>query len=167
MEHSATELADFCRRNVPRGAHLVGHSLGGLLILRMLQETGWNLPGRLLFLGTPLKGSAAARRAASWPWPGFDRLLGHAEPHLGKGHGSWPTDRESGMIAGTRSFGLGILVGGLERPNDGTVVVAETRHSGLTDRVEMPVTHTGMLYSGDVARQAAAFLQTGRFSGPA
>jgi hypothetical protein len=150
---------------VNRGAHLVGHSLGGLLILQMLLDSGWGAPGRLLFLGTPLQGSAVARRVGSWP--GMERLLGHAEGPLGAGHRGWPSDRESGMIAGTMPiFGLGLLAGGLARPNDGTVAVSETVHPGLTDRIELRVTHTGMLYSQAVARQAAEFLRHGRFSRP-
>jgi len=68
------------------------------------------------------------------------------------------------MIAGTKSFGLGFFTGGLERPNDGTVAVSETDHPRLTDRLTLPVTHTGMLYSKTVARQAAEFLRHGRFA---
>jgi len=78
---SAARLHGFCRQRAPQGAHLVGHSLGGLLILHMLIDSGWDAPGRLLFLGTPLRGSAVARRVGSWP--GMERLLGHAEGPLG------------------------------------------------------------------------------------
>lgn len=161
---SAARLRDFCQREAPGGAHLLGHSLGGLLILAMLDGPGRTAPGRLLFLGTPLKGSAVARRVRDWP--GVSALIGHAGGPLDSGLGSWPRDRDTGMIAGTLPIGLGRLAGGLARPNDGVVTVAETDHPGLDARLELPVSHTGMLYSAAVARQAARFLREGRFDQP-
>jgi hypothetical protein len=68
------------------------------------------------------------------------------------------------MIAGSRSFGLGLLLGGLGEPGDGTVAIAETRAEGLRQHLVLPVTHTGMLFSKDVAREVACFLQVGSFS---
>ena len=141
--------------------HFLGHSLGGLLILMMMQNTAWNRPGRLLFLGTPLNGSAVARRAAGWP--GGEHLFGMATERLASGALHWPEGREAGMIAGTQALGLGRVAGGLEVPNDGTVSVIETRNPNLSDRLEIAVTHTGLLYSREVAAQSAAFLSTGRF----
>ena len=44
--------------------HLVGHSLGGLLALRACLD-GELPPGRIVCLGSPLKGSAAARGFAA------------------------------------------------------------------------------------------------------
>lgn len=161
LHASAADLATFCRRHAPAGAHLVGHSLGGLLILEMLRQGAWQAPGRLLLLGTPLRGSAVVQRVANWP--GMDRLFGHAGDPLHTGQAAWPQGREVGMIAGTRRFGLGLLTGSLDSPHDGTVAVSETRHPGINDRIELPVTHTGMIFSGEVARQAAAFLRTGSF----
>jgi hypothetical protein len=140
----------------------MGHSLGGLLILQMLARGQWRQPGKLLFLGSPLNGSAVARRAEHWP--GANLLLGHARGRLFHGQAGWPEQRTSGMIAGTRAAGLGRLVGGLDKPNDGTVSVVETRHPGLTEHISLPVTHTGMLFSAQVARQANSFLSRGRFT---
>ncbi len=162
LETSAERLFELCQRDFPRGAHLVGHSLGGLLILQMLRDSGWDRPGHLLFLGTPLAGSAVARRAAQWP--GADTLLGHSIGPLAEGERDWPPGRLAGMIAGTRPLGLGVLTGGLEKPHDGTVSVAETRHPGLDAHIQLPVSHSGMLFSPAVARQAIGFLTRGRFS---
>ena len=41
--------------------HLVGHSLGGVVIARMLEEAPLSRPGRVAMLGAPMAGSAAAR----------------------------------------------------------------------------------------------------------
>ena len=72
-------------------------------------------------------------------------------------------DHEIGIIAGTKSLGMGRLIGGLSRPNDGTVALAETRMSGVTRRLELPVSHFGMLFSNRVAKAACRFLSSGRF----
>jgi pimeloyl-ACP methyl ester carboxylesterase len=44
--------------------HLLGHSLGGLLIQRCLASYPMRQPGRVVFLGSPVAGSRAARRLA-------------------------------------------------------------------------------------------------------
>ena len=161
LETTAARLAGVCRARAERPVHLVGHSMGGLVILNMLCRDGDAADGRVVLLGTPLDGSSVARRVAGWP--GANRLLGRAAGPLTQGHGQWPEGREIGMIAGTAPFGLGVFAGGIGRPHDGTVTVAETRHAGLTDHRELPVTHTGMLYSRVVADQVAHFLRHGRF----
>ncbi len=74
-----------------------------------------------------------------------------------------PPGTEAGIIASTRSLGLGGLLGGLPRPNDGTVAVAETRLPGASDFITLPVTHSGMLLSAACAAQVAHFLAQGRF----
>ncbi len=161
LADSAGRLQALCDSECAAGAHLVGHSLGGLLILQMLAEDRWRGPGRILFLGTPLTGSAVARRAVNWP--GASLLLGQAADPLVRGSAVWPRNRDTAMIAGTRPIGLGLISGGLAAPHDGTVSVTETRHPGLATRLEMPVTHTGLIYSAPVARQVAAFLGRGKF----
>jgi hypothetical protein len=134
--------------------------LGGLVVLQMLAEAE-DLPGgRVVLLGSPLRGSAVARRAARVP--GGRRLLGAALDTLDRG-GEIAAAHEIGMIAGTRGVGLGLLVGGTGGPGDGTVAVAETQADGLADCIELSVTHTGMLGSPAVARQVEAFLRRGRF----
>jgi len=50
-----------------------------------------------------------------------------------------------------------------DEDSDGTVAVSETRMPGATDFVTLPVSHTGMMLSARVAREAGVFLQTGRF----
>ena len=60
-------------------------------------------------------------------------------------------------------MGLGIVAGGARLKSDGTVLADESRHPGLSDHVEIHTSHTGMLFSAEVARQAAAFLRAGRF----
>jgi hypothetical protein len=68
-----------------------------------------------------------------------------------------------GSLAGTRRFGLGAVLNDLQGANDGVVRVEETRLPGLADHLTLPVSHSGMLVSGEVARQCTAFLLDGTF----
>ncbi|RMD78433.1 MAG: alpha/beta hydrolase, partial [Gammaproteobacteria bacterium] len=133
--------------------HLVAHSLGGLVAERALAHLPGPPRGRVLALGTPFRGSQAARRLLARPWG--RRLLGVNGPLLAAGipcwHGPWPLD----VLAGTRPIGWGrLLAGPLEGPHDGSVRLAETRVPGLASHTVLRVSHMEMLWSGAVARWA-------------
>ena len=70
---------------------------------------------------------------------------------------------EIGVLAGTRSIGLGRVVLDLPRPNDGVVTVDETRLPGAADFIALPLAHSEMLASRRCAGQIIAFLESGRF----
>lgn len=161
LDGHAAGLWKFAREAAADSVHFVAHSLGGLVTLRMLGQFDGVAHGRVVLLGSPLGGSVAARKAARIP--GAGKLLGGIRFTLHEGYGHIPPGRETGMIAGTRGIGLGLLVGGVGGRGDGTVALSETRTTGLADRIELPVTHTGMLYSKKVAHQAAYFLRSGGF----
>jgi pimeloyl-ACP methyl ester carboxylesterase len=144
--------------------HLVGHSLGGVLIRALLQFHPSQKPGRVVTLGSPHGGSTTAqrkRRSRVWRW-----MMGRGVAQMGTGV-DWPLpEREFGVVAGRRSFGLGrISREKLALPNDGLLTEAETRLAGAADFLALPVSHSGMLFSPDVARAVAAFLGEGRFRG--
>jgi pimeloyl-ACP methyl ester carboxylesterase len=145
--------------------HLVGHSLGGLVILKLFEtEAGARLPpGRIVFLGSPLNGSRAAANLARMP---FGKILlgrGVREELLSPRERRWRGQRDLGVIAGSLSVGLGKLVGTRGAPNDGTIFVDETQLAGISQHLVMPVSHTGLPFSKSVARQTGAFLHSGRF----
>lgn len=160
-ERSAQALADYCSQSDCDTQHLLGHSLGGLVVLAMLRQGGCRPPGRVLLLGTPLNGSAVARRFAEFPFGAW--LLGHSRGLLSEG-APGVVDVRCGMIAGTRGVGLGQLSGARLGPSDGTVALAETDHPCVAERIELPVSHTGLLLSKAVARQAAHYLAMGHFA---
>ncbi|HXE38009.1 MAG TPA: alpha/beta fold hydrolase [Azonexus sp.] len=145
--------------------HLVGHSLGGLLILSLLARGRDERPGRLgrvVLLGSPALGSHAAARLEAMAWG--TRMLGHSLPAwLAEPLPTLPPGVEIGVIAGTRCLGLGRLLGGLPRPNDGVVAVAETRLPGVADFITLPLSHAGMLLSTASTDQVVHFLAEGRF----
>lgn len=142
--------------------HFVAHSLGGLLLRQFFHDFPHQRRGRVVTLGTPHRGSTAARRLARWRLGRL--LLGRSlQPGLLGGLAGWPAGREIGVIAGDRGLGLGRLLGGLPRPNDGVVAVAESHLPGETDYRLFHVGHTGLLFSAPVASAVCRFLRDGRF----
>ena len=141
--------------------HVLAHSLGGLVALRALQLHPEVPVRRVVCLGSPLCGSAAATGLSRRPLAAAS--LGRSADLLQRGCGRWDGAAEIGVIAGNRPLGLGRYFGRLEGPSDGTVAVAETRLAGLADHIVIPASHTGLLFSAEAARQATAFLQHGQF----
>lgn len=142
--------------------HLVGHSLGGLVIRHALQRAPYLPSGRVVTLGTPHHGSRIAallrRRHLGW-------MLGASRRRALYGDvPQWPSGRELGTIAGDRPFGLAQLIARLPAPNDGVVGVAEASCSEASDACVLPVSHSGMLFSAQVVRQIDRFLLSGHFA---
>jgi pimeloyl-ACP methyl ester carboxylesterase len=164
LRSNAARLHDFLGRVPGASVHLVGYSLGGLVIRALFHFLPEQRPGRIVLLGSPQSGNRAAQTLAR---SRVGRaLLGRAVAELIAGtpqHWIWPA-RETGVIAGSRSVGLGRLVTRLSVPNDGSVAVDETDIPGVQDRLVLPVAHSAMLLAAAVARQVSAFLQSGRFA---
>jgi pimeloyl-ACP methyl ester carboxylesterase len=163
IAENAERLARYCRELAAPRVNLVGHSMGGLIVLRALDSATGFTPGRIVLTGTPVAGSFAARRLAGLP--GGRAALGRSMPEWMESatyaarHGS-----EIGVIAGRTPVGIGRIVApDLERPCDGVVSVAETRFAGMRDHIVLNVSHSGILVSRAVARQICAFLRDGRF----
>ena len=142
-------------------AHVVGHSMGGLVALHALCSAPDAPIGRILCLGSPLCGSAAAGELAGFRMSGL--YFGRSRGILLEGCGSWPEGVQVGMIAGSAPYGLGRFFGRFEGEHDGTVAVAETRSPALADHLVLRTSHMGLLLSREVAAQAARFLRDGRF----
>lgn len=163
LSANAARLARFAQSVDARTVHFVGHSLGGLVALRSQIDRPERRPGRIVLIGSPFGGSHAATRLES-------HRLGHAL--LGRSLREWMADRpaawsglrELGVIAGSGRIGIGRFIApDLARPNDGVVTVEETRVPGAADHLVLPVSHTAMLASRDVADETAHFLLQGRF----
>jgi pimeloyl-ACP methyl ester carboxylesterase len=163
LTENAEKLAVFAHAQAAPQIHWVGHSLGGLVILRMLECAPVLPPGRIVLLGTPFQGSYASRVLAGHHL-GLEALGRSLPEWFARDKPAGFPGREIGVIAGTRQFGLGMFIApDLPEPNDGVVAVAETGLPGATDRVVLPVSHSGMLFSHRVAAQTAAFLRDGHF----
>jgi pimeloyl-ACP methyl ester carboxylesterase len=155
-----------CCAAAPR-VDFVGHSLGGVLVRAYLAEHPLPQLGRVVMLAPPNRGSELGDVVAgSRP---LRALLGPTAAQLGTDPASLPNrlpppDFEIGVVAGTRSWNpLGSWL--LPERDDGTVSLASTRCLGMTDFLALPVSHTFIVRSREVARQVAHFLRTGRFAG--
>ena len=167
LDENAAALAGFIRDQDIDRAHIVGHSLGGVLALRMLANDPDALPGRVVCLGSPLTGSRAADYLNAQVWA--EDIIGHSlSAGVVRSNASdWAAhvceQREIGVIAGNVPLGFGRLVADFREDNDGSVGVSETRLRGVADHLVMAVSHKGMLVSSDVADQAGSFLKRGEF----
>ena len=161
LRENARHLATLCERT-GQPVHLVGHSLGGLVILSMMQAHPEIRVHRVVLAGSPYGDIASAHGLKRFAW-------GHGA--LGKTIDDWlqqprPPLREGvelGIIAGSISMGLGRLFVTLPMPNDGVVRLEETRVPGATDSIVVRASHSGMLVSSAVARAACDFLRSGKF----
>jgi len=164
LDSNAARLAAFVARVPGDTVHLLGHSLGCLVILAMLEQRGLERPGRVVCLGPPFTGSVTAERVARLP--GGERVIGRSLRSLltRGGFKTSASGREVGIIAGRMPIGLGRLFGRFAGPNDGMVAVAETKVAGAADHIVLPVAHTSLLWSTEVARQTEHFLRMGRFA---
>ena len=187
LEALAGAIAALSSQGVSR-VHLVGHSMGGVVALAYLlrshestllrshestrsartaagERGAPDLPavtGRVVLLGSPVAGCSAAQA--------FEQQL-TGKLLMGKSASLWkeamplriPPRAQVGAIAGNERFGLGSMLVKLQGQNDGVTCVAETHLPGMADHMLMPVSHTGMLFSAQVARQCVAFLRDGHF----
>ena len=163
LDAGADGLAAFVEDISGEPVHFVGHSLGGLIMVKLLERYGSERVGRLVGLASPFCGSAAGVKLARLP--GGARVLGKAMAQvLEEAPGRrWDGRRELGIVAGSVPLGMGRLLGSLALPHDGTVAVEETQLPGATDHIVLPATHFSMLWSRAVADQVVAFLRRGRF----
>lgn len=163
LDENADALAEFCARFAGGPLHLVGHSLGGIVIMRALERSPSLAVRRVVLVGTPFANCHAAHRLASLP--GGRTLLGRSmRQWLGEARDAAYPPCEIGVIAGDLRIGLGRFVApDLARPNDGVVSLEETTVPGMRDRILLHVSHTAMLFSSRVAEAVCAFLARGRF----
>jgi pimeloyl-ACP methyl ester carboxylesterase len=163
LDEIASRLARFVAALGVSRVHLVGHSLGGLAVLNMLDLYPQTPAGRIVLLGTPVAGSRAAQQVARST---LGRLL------VGRAILQWRAERgaavaerfEVGMIAGTVRLGVGSLLVPLPAPNDGVVCLDETVIAQLHDHLAMPLSHSGMIVSARATNQICHFLEHGHFA---
>ena len=167
LDDNAGKLANFIADQQLDSAHLLGHSLGGVIALRMLANHVDTVPGRVVALGAPLTGSRVATFLSTQNWA--EPFIGNSLP-AGTVHtvaNEWAShvceNRDVGVIAGTSPYGFGRLITTFDGDNDGSVAVSETQLDGAKDHICLDVSHKSMLISAEVVDQAAAFLKRGEF----
>ncbi len=143
--------------------HLIGYSLGGVLIRALHHYFPAQRPGRIVTWGSPHNGSRAATSLARF---GLGRrMLGRSIADLlASEPKNWASPiADMGTLAGVFPCGIGAVVARLPRPHDGVVCADEARFDAAQAHAALPVSHMGMLWSRAVVDQTCAFLRTGRF----
>lgn len=160
LDHNVGRLIAFCRKFESDRIFLVGHSLGGVLILAAIAR-GLKAH-RAVVMGIPYNGSVSA--------DGLGRIaigrkiIGRTlSDWLRRDKAPYRGEAQIGVLSGDRSIGFGKLISPLPLPNDGVVCLEETKVPGATDSVVLPVFHTAMPFSPLSASAVATFLRTGKF----
>ncbi len=163
LEENVERLARFAGAGrASEEPHFVGHSLGGVLVFDMLSAFPSVVAGRVVLLGSPVRGSLAGRRLArhaAGRW-----LLGASRLRWGARAAAWRRPEALGVISGTLPLGLGRLLGRLPGHNDGVVCVAETTVDGMRDQALVRQGHSTLAFSREVAGLVQRFLLTERFA---
>lgn len=128
--------------------HLVGHSLGNLVIRAALAERTPRKLARVVMLVPPNRGSPVARRLARW--------LGDLVPVLRQ------LSDEPGSDARRLAFPP-MEAGVIAARYDHVVTLASTHVPGEADHLLVPALHGLLMYQPQVQRAIVAFLRTGRF----
>lgn len=143
--------------------HLVGHSLGGVIVVNTLNKFAPRKPGRAVAIGSPFAGTKSGERLGRLLLLG--KLVGNSlGESLARGPMRYDGDREIGVIAPTRPRGIARVLGPMDGKHDGIVFADEVVLPGAKQRIEIPdQDHTTSYFSSKVAEQAANFLRSGRF----
>lgn len=142
--------------------HFVTHSYGGIVAHRLISTARPAGLGRVVMLAPPHGGSEWADLLVRVR---LHRLVTReASGELTTGRSAPPpADYPLGIIAGTRALDPVFPRLFVPRPNDGKVSLASTWLAGMSDHIELPVSHTLMVWNHQVIDQVTAFLSRGSF----
>ncbi|GAA0795734.1 alpha/beta hydrolase [Marinobacterium sediminicola] len=123
----------------------VCHSMGGLIARRYLEhgseQSRW--VDTVITLGTPHKGSSLAKEINASKLKG---MLKDSIEYLLADNQHWPFPARLYSIAGDLPVGLMPFLSP-ESESDGTVLIDETRVTGMTEHKVFPLSHTSLIYS--------------------
>jgi len=156
-EKNLEALASFSRGK----ERFVGHSLGGVLILDMLNRHPEMRAEAVVLLGAPVRGCLAGRRlgrAKLGRW-----MMGACRSLWDERAAQWTRPAPLGVVAGTAPIGLGRMLGALPGENDGVVRVEETEVDGMSDRALVRQGHSMLVVSRQVCDLVDGFFGSGRF----
>jgi pimeloyl-ACP methyl ester carboxylesterase len=160
--------AQLLAHDVARAPRLnfVTHSMGSLLVRKLIQEARPANLGRVVMIGPPNHGSTAADEAKQSAL--LSEFMGENLARLGTGENSivstlGPANFEVGIIAGEVAINP-VFGDVLQGKNDGAVTVESAKLEGMRDFIVVPYSHTVMLWRDEVITQAVTFLREGKFT---
>ncbi len=159
-----------CQYNGATTIHLVGHSLGAIIMRHYIATGTVSNIDKIVLLAPPNKGSRIVNIFGSNKERAMEKY-GIPFVQLGQGKQYFVNQipvtgtENMGIIAGTgkstlKDYFFSILIKGLD---DGIVSVASTRLPGVGHNIIVPFSHHDIIYSNKVHEQIAFFLQNGQF----
>lgn len=157
-EQNAEKLNKFVDKINEPTIHFIAHSLGGIVVTHFLNNYECNKAGKVVFIGTPINGSALAKHIQGNMFLKY--LLGKSVVKgLVNETPKWLSQRMLCVIAGTKKIGLGMILARneMQQENDGTVNLDETKIDLAEEFYVAPHSHFLMLWSSDVAKKISDF----------
>lgn len=158
-EENAASLYQFVSKIDADVIHFVAHSLGGIVLNHLFQHHKIKQNGKVVMIGTPLNGSAAAAYLNKKKF--LKKLLGKSiiKGLLGDAP-KWSYKRKVCIVAGTSGIGAGQIVASsvMSKPNDGTVNLHETHLENADESHEIARSHFLLLASNKVVDIIIKFL---------
>jgi pimeloyl-ACP methyl ester carboxylesterase len=165
MDHNVNRLIEYIKKTEGDIVHVVGHSMGGVLIRQAFEKAPDPRPGRLLAIGSPLLDCWVGHRFLRYPHVGRILIGTTVHDHISNPPDPvWRGARDFGVVAGTYRFGVGAIFSSMPSPSDGVVLLDETRMQNIQGHVHYRINHFGLLFSKRCTAQVACFLATGAFT---
>ena len=152
----------------PSKIHFITHSMGGVLLRRMFEKhyKPKNL-GKIVMLAPPNAGTPIADMLHSLSIYQF--IFGPAGTELSTGENSILPEMQDvidyplGIIIGTKSLNpiASLLIKG---GDDGLIPHENSKIKNMADFVEIPASHSFIMYNEDAVKQAIWFLEYGLFN---
>lgn len=169
IEECATNVAaQVAKRDDPtlQKTHIVGHSMGCLVALEIMQHKLIRNISRALFIAPPYRGSEVADRLAQTYL--YRRFFGPAGQQLTTAHHRQNIYKissgiEIGVIAGTRAYEYPLFLSIMKKTgvHDGLVSVESTRIPEAKDHITIRASHSFLLEAS--TSQTVHFLRHGTF----
>lgn len=151
--------------------HLIGYSLGGVIIQAMLQSHPSDHIGKIILLGAPNHGSPIADKFKNHSW--FKSAFGPAGVSLGsRGQLIYPLPKSitqpigciASSITGCLSITYPLSSFFIEKPHDGRVTTESAQLETMSDYLEIQCPHFYMPFSATIRQPILYFLKNGTFS---
>ena len=146
--------------------HAVTHSMGGIILRKILKYHSIENLCRVVMLSPPNQGSEVVDRLKHWPL--FRLLNGPAGGELGTSAGDIPgrlgrVDFDLGVIVGRKTINW-ILSTMIPGENDGKVSTLRAQVPGMHDFLIVDATHPFIMRNPTVLEEILCYLRNGRFS---
>lgn len=173
---TACEAAEWVRKVVNercrdhrKQIHLVGHSMGAIVVREYLAGGKPLRLGKVILLAAPNQGTPLADPLR---WKPLARMISPAVAHscarqkaeLNEKNPLLPVDYAPAVIMGNQSGWFPMLSPFIKGPDDGVVAVESGKLPGMSSFRVMKTSHTRITRQPDILREISLFLKTGQFS---